>query len=745
MAGNRIKGITIEIGGDTVGLQNALKDVNKRSSELQSELKQVERALKFNPGNIELLAQKQQILTEQILNTTEKLNSLKEAQTQVQAQFERGELGIEQYRAFQREVIHTENRLNGLQQSLREMNNGSSVNDTRHDLQNLSSDAEDAQGSIKDLGGELTGLVGGLAAGGGIAGVIDKALDASSLKTKINISFDVPEKSKESVRQAIKGIEAYGVDGEAALEGVRRQWTLNKNASDQTNAAIVKGAATIAASYAGVDFTELVQETNEISKAFKISNEDALALTNSLLKTGFPPEQLDTISEYGTQLQRAGYDAKEIQAIMAAGVDTKTWNIDNLLDGLKEGRIKMAEFGQGVPKAMDELLAKTGISKTQLEQWGQAVAKGGEGGSKAMVDVATALNGVKDQTLKNQLGVQLFGTIYEDQGQNIIDTLLNAKNKTVDLKANQDQLNESAKQLDSDPAVEFHQALTDIQTASAPLLTIISDIISDVSGWASQNPTLVASISAIITVIGILVGLCMALAPLFVTLTGVASVLGISMTAVTWPVLAVVAAIAAVIAIGVALYKNWDTIKEKAGTLIDKLGPFKPFLLGLLGPFGLVVGAGVALYKNWDKIKEKAGELRDKVVNLFKGIHWDLPNIKLPHFSLKGKFDLMPPDISVPKISVNWYKDGGLFPANSPRLVGMGDASVPEAALPLSDKVLGTIANMISDRMNFNGQSIIIQPAPVIFDGREVARVTFQHTTEFQNQSKRLYNRNKGR
>lgn len=55
---------------------------------------------------------------------------------------------------------------------------------------------------------------------------------------------------------------------------------------------------------------------------------------------GFPPEQLDIIAEYGGQLTRAGYTAEEVQAIMALGVDTGTWNIDNLLDGLKEGRIK---------------------------------------------------------------------------------------------------------------------------------------------------------------------------------------------------------------------------------------------------------------------------------------------------------------------------------------------------------------------------------------------------------------------
>lgn len=95
----RIKGITIEIGGETTGLQSALKDVNKRSSELSKELKDIERLLKFNPGNVEALAQKQQLLTQQIENTTKKLDSLKSAQQQVQAQFESGAISEEQYRA----------------------------------------------------------------------------------------------------------------------------------------------------------------------------------------------------------------------------------------------------------------------------------------------------------------------------------------------------------------------------------------------------------------------------------------------------------------------------------------------------------------------------------------------------------------------------------------------------------------------------------------------------------------------
>lgn len=69
----------------------------------------------------------------------------------------------------------------------------------------------------------------------------------------------------------------------------------------------------------------------------------------------------------------------------------------------------MAEFGDEIPKAMKPLLKDAGIAEQQMTKWGQAVAKGGKDGKKAMVEVAKALNGVQDETLKNTLGVQIFG------------------------------------------------------------------------------------------------------------------------------------------------------------------------------------------------------------------------------------------------------------------------------------------------------------------------------------------------
>ncbi|WP_449457936.1 phage tail tape measure protein [Streptococcus suis] len=107
MAGN-IKGITIEIGGDTQPLQNALKGVNKQASEATKELRQIDKALTFDTGNVTLLTQKQEVLAKQIETTKEKLATLRQAQSQVEAQFKAGDIGADQYRAFQREIETTQ-------------------------------------------------------------------------------------------------------------------------------------------------------------------------------------------------------------------------------------------------------------------------------------------------------------------------------------------------------------------------------------------------------------------------------------------------------------------------------------------------------------------------------------------------------------------------------------------------------------------------------------------------------------
>ncbi|QUW30187.1 DUF2207 domain-containing protein [Bacillus cereus] len=685
MAG-RIKGITIEIGGETTGLQNALKDVNKRSNDLTKELKDVERLLKFDPGNVEALAQKQQLLTQQIENTTQKLDKLKAAEQQVQAQFQNGKISEEQYRAFRREIEFTEGALNGLknklgnmkaeqdnvasstrqlktlfsatgksvddfagalgnrlvnaikrgtatsrqldqaigligrealgaegdieklQRALRSVDSGNSIQQVRNELRDLQQEAGRTEKKFEGLKIGLENVIGGMAAGGGISTAIEKAMDMSKLQTKIDIAFDVPESSKKSVEEAVRGISAYGLDAEESLAGVRRQWALNKNVSDEANAAIVKGAAAIAQSYEGIDFTELIQETNEIGSELGISQEGALGMVDALLKLGFPPEQLDIIAEYGGQLTRAGYNAEEVQAIMEAGVETGTWNIDNLLDGLKEGRVKAAEFGQGVDKAMKEALEGTQISAEQVEKWGQAVANGGKEGSAAMTEIAQALSEVDDETKRNELGVKFFGTMYEDQGQNIINTLLGAKDKTVDFGKQQDKLNDSIKKMDANPAVKFQKAMQDLQVALKPVLSVIADVVAKIADWISNNPKLAATLAAIAVAIGVIAGAFMALAPIVVVISSIgAAMMG-------WVALIAVV-VAAVVALGVLIYQNWDSITQWT---IDAWNAIGEFLIGIWD--GIVQWAS----DTWNSISESTSEvwnsIKEFLIGLWNGI-----------------------------------------------------------------------------------------------------------------------------
>lgn len=108
---NNIKGITIQIGGDTTGLDKALKGVNGQAREAQNELKEVNKALKLDPTNVELLEQKQRALASAVEATTKKLETLKDAQKQAADQLARGDIGQQQYDALSREIVKTEAEL----------------------------------------------------------------------------------------------------------------------------------------------------------------------------------------------------------------------------------------------------------------------------------------------------------------------------------------------------------------------------------------------------------------------------------------------------------------------------------------------------------------------------------------------------------------------------------------------------------------------------------------------------------
>lgn len=149
---NRIKGITVEIGGDTTGLDKALKSVNTSIRTTQSALKDVNRLLKLDPSNTELLSQKQRLLKDAIAATKEKLDSLKVAQEQAKQQLENGELGQDKYDALHREIVETEEELRRLQQEAATTNTALSKIDV------AGQKMEAVGNSIADAGKKMMGV-----------------------------------------------------------------------------------------------------------------------------------------------------------------------------------------------------------------------------------------------------------------------------------------------------------------------------------------------------------------------------------------------------------------------------------------------------------------------------------------------------------------------------------------------------------------------------------------------------------
>lgn len=232
MANKVIKGLTVEIGGDTTKLGKALENVEKKSKSLSSELGQINKLLKFDPENTELLAQKQKVLAEAIDNTSEKLDTLREAEKQVQKQFERGEASEEQVRALRREIVEAEKKLDQYNKAAKE---------TADALEAIDSEAQDAEEGIEDVGeqadksedelDELSNtlgdtLVGGLkavataaaAAAGALVAIAEESREYRTAMGKLTTAFEQNEHSAEAAQQTYEELQSVLGETDQAVE-----------------------------------------------------------------------------------------------------------------------------------------------------------------------------------------------------------------------------------------------------------------------------------------------------------------------------------------------------------------------------------------------------------------------------------------------------------------------------------------------------------------------------------------------
>ena len=607
MAGN-IKGITIEFRGDTTKLDKALRQINNETKNIDKELKQVDKALKFNPTSVELWRQKQQLLSQKISETKEKLTLLKNEQARMDA------AGVdknsEEYRKLQREIIETESKLKTFEGQLRKIGNV-----------NLRAMSE----QFRDMGNKLT------AAG-----------------------------------QAMRGLSTAAAAVAASI-----------------------GAVTVKSG-------KWADDINTMSKVYSIG-------TRELQQYSAAAELVD--------------------------VDVET---------IAKSHVKLEKTMMSASKG-------TGASAEAFEKLGVSVTdSNGElrKGDDVWQDVIKALGSMENETERDALAMQLMGKsaaelnpLIEDGGKaykDLADTLAKYDLDYID-QDTLDQANAFNDSLDTIKAVgmvAFQQLGTQLAAYLAPAMERVVDLVGQIASWfANLSPQTQALIATIAGIVAALAPLLIGLGKVSFAISSIMSLMATIGPAIGGVVAAfgpVILIIGAVVAAGVLLYKNWDTIKAKAialkNNVVNTFNQVKAKVTSIFNAIKTAItkpitAAVTAVRNGINKIKSIVNNAKMK-----------LPKIKLPHFKISGKFSLNPP--SIPRVSVSWYKTGGIF--DSPTIAGIGEAG-PEAVVPL-DMLWKKLDNIAAASAENNGGIVINVYGSPGMDVNELAAAVERRLATMQKQ-----------
>lgn len=349
---DRVKGITIQIGGDTAGLSKALSGVNRDLRATQSQLKDVERLLKLDPTNTELLAQKQRLLGQSVQQTKEKLAALREADRQAQEQLRSGKLGSEQYDALRREVVATTAELNRQESQLKSSHTA---------LQQLGAACESIGGKARQLA-RATAAVSAASAGLLTAAVTSAAGFEDSF-AKLSTLLDESVTDVDDYRQRLLAAsDETGVAAADMAEGVYSAISASVDSADAIAFTVdairlAKGGFTDTAKAVDVLTTAINGYGLSASEAGAIG--DLLITTQNLGKT--------TVDELAASM------GKVIPVASAAG-----FGLEELSTGyavLTQNGIATAEAGTYLKAMLNELTKAGGVTdKTLRELTGQGFA-----------------------------------------------------------------------------------------------------------------------------------------------------------------------------------------------------------------------------------------------------------------------------------------------------------------------------------------------------------------------------------
>lgn len=385
MAGN-IKGIKIEIDGDTQPLQKSLKNVNKAATDASQELRQIDKALKFDTGNVTLLTQKQEVLQKQVATTKEKLETLRQAQSQVEQQFKNGDIGADQYRAFQREVEVTQNVLKGYEGKLASVNqalaeNGSATQNNKNQLKEL-------QNEQKQLASENERVV-------------------SSFKLQESqLGANASEADKLALAEKRIGAQSDIVARQ--IENLEKQLAITKQEYGENSAEANKMETQL--NQAKTAYSNLSQEMSNLGNAGKQAS-GTLSETNNLLKAELLNQFSEKLSDISQKLVDFGKSALEAFRQVDEGMDTIVTKTGAGGKALEDMQKIANDIATALPTDFSTVGNAVGEVNTQFKLTGDAL----KNASEDIIKFAE-INGsdVTNATIQSKQAIEAYGFSVDD-------------------------------------------------------------------------------------------------------------------------------------------------------------------------------------------------------------------------------------------------------------------------------------------------------------------------------------------
>nr|DAQ40913.1 MAG TPA: minor tail protein [Caudoviricetes sp.] len=417
MPGN-IKGIIVEIGGDTSKLQKALNKVNSQSSSLSKELKGINSLLKLDPKNVELLSQKQEILNQSIDTTQDKLQQLQKIKEEADKKMASGgKISEENYRNLQREIISTQNKLNGLTDELKQFNaENTQLSKASKKIEEYGNKISKVSDKVNDLGNKASVASGAVIAGG--VALANSAMSVEDAVAKYVSSTNTATNETEKYKTVLENINKanYGDGYEDIANSMAAVKMQLKDINDADLENITEKAIALRDLF-GYDVSESIRSVKALMDNFNITADESFNLIAEGKKQGldFSNELLDNINEYSVQFKKLGLSVEDMFNIFKVGSENGAFNLDKIGDAVKEFSIRAID---GSNTTVDGF-KRIGLNADEMAK---KFANGGDVAKQAFIEVVNRLGSMDDKVSQSIAGVDLFGTMWEDLGPTVISS-----------------------------------------------------------------------------------------------------------------------------------------------------------------------------------------------------------------------------------------------------------------------------------------------------------------------------------